>query len=917
MHGPPGRMIKTATSALEGLLVSGGLLSTPDSAGSGTVRLHLGQVTTLSENQGSYGRKTLDKDLSTNFGHEDSHSERTSFYKYRSNPHVLSLRLVFLSIQEAMFIRQAEGCSDPHWHTSSAGGRRDAPSLDTCRIYSSYLTIDPSPSTVRGPVADPPRRSTSSDTSTEELSPALLGDIQQLVTAAILEQVVAIAPTRVATPSDVDAPEEEEGKDAPIPVPLADELPMNCRTPAIVEYDGTMDPMEHLSRFENAGLLHRYTDGIKYRVFVTMFTRDIQQWFNQLPVEAIGSFQEFRSLFLHQFASSRKLRKIELSLFAVQQKDNEPLKEYLQRFNAAMLEVLSATQEVKASAFSQGLLDGDFFKSLAKRPTSKFDALLARAAKYINMEDAQAAKKESRGEKRKETKEESPSKKPHVDTRDRKPPFQRVNAVYTPLTVPITQALMAVEGKWFLTRPRNMYAVKKPEEPGFIKNKETKQEKPRLPAPNVPPKKEPNMLQGEKERLMSPPPPKRGHTHDNRRSHGRDSHHARKSQVREAHDVSLKEVLDVEAMEDCPLIQFRRAERSGPRISHNDALVITALLANYEVGRIIIDSGSSADILFGEAYDQMQLGDISLEKVNTSLYGFAGEVVHPRGMVSLSLTMGVGVTRKTCMLKFLVVDVPSAYNVILGRPTLNAFQAGISTYHIKIKFPTPGRVGEVQGDPLQSRKCYVEAVRKGQKRTSDEAHKGVPPSEKGKDTCAEEAPEGTGAPAKVQPAEELLNIEIILGHPDKITRDLEGIDPKVITHDLNLDPSIKLVKQKKRHFGPEKDKIIRAEVDKLMTAGPIEEIQFPEWLSNVVLVPKPRGKWRMCIDFRDLHKACPKDFYPLPRIGQLVDSTSGCELLSMMDASQGYHQIMLAPEDRKKFSFITSTGTFCYVAMPF
>ncbi|KAL0456070.1 UNVERIFIED_CONTAM: hypothetical protein Slati_0946200 [Sesamum latifolium] len=73
----------------------------------------------------------------------------------------------------------------------------------------------------------------------------------------------------------------------------------------------------------------------------------------------------------------------------------------------------------------------------------------------------------------------------------------------------------------------------------------------------------------------------------------------------------------------------------------------------------------------------------------------------------------------------------------------------------------------------------------------------------------------------------------------------------------------------------------------------------------------------MCIDFRDLNKAFPKDFYPLPKIDQLVYSTSGCELLSMMDASQGYHKIMLAPEDRKIVSFITTAGTFCYVAMPF
>ncbi|KAL0430756.1 UNVERIFIED_CONTAM: hypothetical protein Sradi_0701600 [Sesamum radiatum] len=162
---------------------------------------------------------------------------------------------------------------------------------------------------------------------------------------------------------------------------MVDELPLNCRTPAIAEYDGTTDPIDHLSHFENATLLHRYTDGIKCRVFVTTFARTAQQWFNQLPVGAIGSFQEFPSLFLHQFASSRKLRKTELSLFTIRQKDDEPLKEYLQRFHAAALEVPAATQEVKASAFSQGLSDGDFFKCLAKKLVSKFYTLLARAAK--------------------------------------------------------------------------------------------------------------------------------------------------------------------------------------------------------------------------------------------------------------------------------------------------------------------------------------------------------------------------------------------------------------------------------------------------------------------------------------------------------------------------------------------------------
>ncbi|KAL0355525.1 UNVERIFIED_CONTAM: hypothetical protein Sradi_3999400 [Sesamum radiatum] len=124
---------------------------------------------------------------------------------------------------------------------------------------------------------------------------------------------------------------------------------------------------------------------------------------------------------------------------------------------------------------------------------------------------------------------------------------------------------------------------------------------------------------------------------------------------------------------------------------------------------------------------------------------------------------------KTRMLKFLVVDIPSSYNVILGRPILNTFQAVISTYHMKIKFPTP--VGEVQGDPLQSRKCYIQAVRKGHKRNTDETIKEAPPSKRGKDAkLLEEDKEGEGASPKVQPAEKLLNIELILENLEKITR---------------------------------------------------------------------------------------------------------------------------------------------------
>ncbi|KAL0395967.1 UNVERIFIED_CONTAM: Transposon Ty3-G Gag-Pol polyprotein [Sesamum calycinum] len=144
-----------------------------------------------------------------------------------------------------------------------------------------------------------------------------------------------------------------------------------------------------------------------------------------------------------------------------------------------------------------------------------------------------------------------------------------------------------------------------------------------------------------------------------------------------------------------------------------------------------------------------------------------------------------------------------------------------------------------------------------------------------------------------------------------------GIDPKIIVHWLNVNPKIRPVKQKKRAFGNERIKAIKEEVEKLLRTYYIRPVQYPEWLANVVLVPKPNGKWRMCIDFTDLNKACPKDSYLLPRIDTLIDSMSGCELMSFLDAFQGYNQIRLARDDQEKTSFVIDQGIFCYNVMPF
>ena len=94
----------------------------------------------------------------------------------------------------------------------------------------------------------------------------------------------------------------------------------------------------------------------------------------------------------------------------------------------------------------------------------------------------------------------------------------------------------------------------------------------------------------------------------------------------------------------------------------------------------------------------------------------------------------------------------------------------------------------------------------------------------------------------------------------------------------------------------------------MVEAGSIREVQYPEWVANVVLVKKSSGKWRVCTDFIDLNKACPKDSFPLPCIDQLVDATAGHELVSFMDAYSGYNQIWMDPKGEEKNAFITNQG---------
>ena len=143
------------------------------------------------------------------------------------------------------------------------------------------------------------------------------------------------------------------------------------------------------------------------------------------------------------------------------------------------------------------------------------------------------------------------------------------------------------------------------------------------------------------------------------------------------------------------------------------------------------------------------------------------------------------------------------------------------------------------------------------------------------------------------------------------------ISPMHASHKLNVISSSRPVRQRVRRSYPDHHQIIQAEVDNLLKVEFIREFKYPEWLANVVVVPKKWGKWRVCVDYMDLNDACPKDSFSLPHINQIVDASAGHGMLSFLDAFSGYHHIPMHLLDANTTFFITPHVLFCYNIMPF
>ncbi|GJU76550.1 reverse transcriptase domain-containing protein [Tanacetum coccineum] len=260
----------------------------------------------------------------------------------------------------------------------------------------------------------------------------------------------------------------------------------------------------------------------------------------------------------------------------------------------------------------------------------------------------------------------------------------------------------------------------------------------------------------------------------------------------------------------------------------------------------------------------------------TSLIGFSGEIKWPLGQITLLVKIGDDEHSTSAWMDFMVVRSTSPHNGIIRRPELRKIQAVPSTTHGMIKFPVTGGILMLKSSKIIPLECAMVSG-------------------------PEEQPISVN---KVR--EKRVKVAINPEHPEQTV--MIGSD---------LTEKARPVRQKKRGQAAERNIAINDEVSKLMAAGIMREVHYHDWLSNPVMVKKSDNSWRMCVDFKDLNKACPKDGYPLPEIDWKVESLCGFPFKCFLDAYKGYHQIQMAEEDEEKTAFITNQGSFCYTKIPF
>ncbi|KAK2997226.1 hypothetical protein RJ639_026117 [Escallonia herrerae] len=493
--------------------------------------------------------------------------------------------------------------------------------------------------------------------------------------------------------------------------------------PPCESYDGTGDPMEHLARFTSGMNLHLVLDQIMCRAFPVTLKGAAHVWFQHLTPRSISCWAQLAESFRSNFLTSRVQRKNSSALFRIVQGPKESLKSYYARFNSEKLPIDHLDPGVTFAAMARGVRPSTPLRfSLNKRPPENMSDLLDRVEKYLRAEEDSTTSQHEEahnGHKRQDRPERG-------NSNEAKRSRATLPKSFTPLNTSQGHILNQVKSQNILKWPKPMRGpadkrdsqlychfhkdhghttdeckvlqreienlITKGHLKQFIKANDRQQNgrrNQRRTGETQP--KDPPVIN-----TISGGPSAGGLSSSSRKAYARHVNLTQGSTKRPRTSTSL---------------EFNDADLDGISLPHDDALVITLRVDAFNIKRFLVDTGSSADIIFEDAFNQMGISDDRVKPISSPLYGFTGASAPVRGIASLTIVVGEPPRQAVHTLDFLIAKIKSSYNGILGRTGLNKLQAVASTYHLVMKFPTPVGVGLVKGDQTLARRCYVASCR--------------------------------------------------------------------------------------------------------------------------------------------------------------------------------------------------------------
>ncbi|XP_022007353.1 uncharacterized protein LOC110906547 [Helianthus annuus] len=638
-----------------------------------------------------------------------------------------------------------------------------------------------------------------------------------------------------------------------------------------------------------------------------------QQW-DSLPVGDIDSFEDLVSKFQVQFSQQRRHTKDRNELLHIRRRDNEIVESFIVRFNKESLAIPGITNDLACGAFLQGVNDDELLRTLYGRDgvPSTIDEILRTAKVYVTQEKTvaanHAANRKKEAQKSQDDREQWNSKGKNRGDRgscSRNKSSSRSRSEYPNLSKTPAEILASENLKLNPPKPlkdtpnkdaskcceyhkgsghdtNDCYQLKKQIE-YYVKT---------------------GKLAHLVRDIKQGPPPNR---EDADKGAGK-----RQRELNMVYaDKGKGAKQSFSTLEPWMLATITVEPRFEDLHLTIDPLIISAVVGDYNMRRIMVDTGSSEDIISEHCFHRMQPEDKKLlESVHAPIKGFTGEKVDPIGQITFPVTFGLAPRERTILLTFLVVRAESYHNVIIGRFTLGKLDDVVSTARGFMKFPTPRGIATVYRDKVRE---VLDTKRYRQGPTG-----AIGPE---RWVLSTRHPEQTVTIGDSLFPEVKNNLKQLLRRNTDIFAfehsDMTRIPRDKAEHRLAILSGIKPLDQGKRSMAPNRRDAVVKEVRKLVEAGILWETKYHTWVSNPVMVKKPDGTWRMRIDFKDLNKAYPKDAYPLPEMDFKVDSLVPFKYKCFLDAYKGYHQIKMSREDVEKTSFHTDIGIFCYTKMPF